>query len=107
MKDELINLTAEDIYGKEFKVEIKGYCTQEVDQYLDLIIADYQEYNKKIKNLEEIIEKQSEDILALKQENRDLKTNVEISKSYDNFNGVDILKRVSELEKIVYGRKDN
>ena len=52
--------------------------------------------------------------MSLKQENRNLKTSLEIAKSSDNdemsstksISNVDIMKRLSQLEKIVYGKDE-
>ena len=106
----LINLTPEDILNKEFKVDTRGYRLKEVDQFLDIIITDYQEFNKIILELQKEKEEQLEEILNLKQEIRNLKTSVEISRSAssnsDNISNIDILKRLSQLEKIVYGKDE-
>ena len=110
MNKNLINLTPEKILYKEFKVETRGYRLKEVDQFLDEIIADYQTFNKIILDLQKEKEEQAETILNLKQEIRDLKMTVEISKSSNsqegNYNNVDVLKRLSQLEKTVYGRNE-
>ena len=109
MNNNLIKLTSEEIYKKEFRIDTRGYRLKEVDQFLDEIIADYQTFNKIIRDLEEEKANQTEVILNLKQEIRDLKTTVEISKSAQNRDEIsgsnlDILKRLSALEKAVYGR---
>ena len=51
--------------------------------------------------------------MALKQENRNLKTSLEIAKSTEEEEGsnkavsnVDIMRRLSQLEKIVYGKDE-
>ena len=111
MNRNLINLTPEEILNKEFRVDTKGYRLKEVDQFLDEIIADYQTFNKIILDLQKEKEEQAETILNLKQEIRDLRTSVEISRSAANnmpegVNNVDILKRLSQLEKVVYGRDE-
>ncbi len=110
MNKSLINLTPEEILNKEFKIDTRGYRLKEVDQFLDEIIADYQTFNKIILDLQKEKEENIETILELKQENRDLRTSVEISKSANNrdgnFNNLDILKRISQLEKIVYGKDE-
>lgn len=109
MNKNLINLTPEDILNKEFKIDTRGYRLKEVDQFLDIIIADYQEFNKIILSLQKEKEEQLEEILNLKQEIRNLKTSVEISRSSsnnDNVSNLDILKRLSQLEKIVYGKDE-
>lgn len=111
MNRNLINLTPEAILNKEFRIDTRGYRLKEVDQFLDEIIADYQAFNKIILDLQKEKEEQTEVILSLKQEIRDLKTTVEISKSAVNNQDVgssnlDILKRLSQLEKIVYGKRE-
>ena len=111
MNKNLINLTPEEILNKEFRIDTRGYRLKEVDQFLDEIIADYQAFNKIIRDLEEEKANQNEVILNLKQEIRDLKTTVEISRtaaSKDDISGsnLDILKRLSALEKAVYGRDE-
>ena len=108
MNKNLINLTPEEILNKEFRIDTRGYRLKEVDQFLDEIIADYQTFNKIILDLQKEKEEQKDVILNLKQEIRDLKTTVEITRSASgndtNVNNVDILKRLSQLEKTVYGR---
>ena len=54
----LINLTPEDILNKEFKIDTRGYRLKEVDQFLDIIITDYQEFNKIILTLQKEKEEQ-------------------------------------------------
>ena len=108
MNRNLINLTPEEILNKEFRIDTRGYRLKEVDQFLDEIIADYQTFNKMILDLQREKEEQNDVILSLKQEIRDLRTTVEITKASSNAqdtgSNVDILKRLSQLEKIVYGK---
>ena len=110
MNRNLINLTPEAILNKEFRIDTRGYRLKEVDQFLDEIIADYQTFNKIILDLQKEKEDQTEVILKLKQEIRDLKTTVEISKSASNTlesgSNLDVLKRLSNLEKAVFGRDE-
>ena len=111
MNKNLINLTPEEILNKEFRIDTRGYRLKEVDQFLDEIIMDYQKFNKIIMDLQNEKEEQAAIILNLKQEIRDLKTTVEITKSaanHDDISGsnLDILKRLSQLEKTVYGRNE-
>lgn len=104
----MINLTPEMILKKEFKIATKGYDLREVDQFLDEIISDYTNYIKIIKDLEKEKDEQLEQILNLKKEIRDLKTSVEISKQSQSAvsegTNLDVLKRLSQLENIVYGK---
>ena len=110
MNKNLINLTPEKILYKEFKIDTKGYRLKEVDQFLDEIIADYQTFAKIIADLQKEKEEQIETILGLKQEIRDLKTSVEINRANPNSDGnvsnLDIIKRLSKLEKVVYGKDE-
>ena len=43
-----MNLTAQEIYEKEFHVDLKGYAPAEVDEFLDMVIEDYQKYDEKV-----------------------------------------------------------
>ncbi len=108
MNKNLINLAPEEILNKEFRIDIKGYSPKEVDQFLDMIIADYQTFNKIIVDLQKEKEEQIETILNLKQEIRDLRTSVEITKSASNYtensSNVDVLKLLSKREKSDYGK---
>ncbi|MDQ0176153.1 cell division regulator GpsB [Bacillus chungangensis] len=96
MLSDKINLTAKDILEKEFKTSMRGYNQEEVDKYLDLIIQDYESFYQ-------IVEE-------LKQENARLKKSAEETvrrqppqpAGTTNF---DILKRLSNLEKHVFGNK--
>ena len=42
-KDEF-NLTSDMILEKNFKIDTRGYRLKEVDQFLDLVIADYEHF---------------------------------------------------------------
>ena len=105
-----INLTPQDILNKEFKIDTRGFRLKEVDQFLDIIIGDYEEFYKILKENEKEKEELLEEIMNLKQEIRNLKTNIEIVKSGSSerkeVTNLDIMKRLSQLEKIVYGRED-
>ena len=106
MYHDKIALTMQSILEKEFKVDARGYRMQEVDQFLDIIIRDYNEYNNIINNL--INEKKA---LALennelKQEVRDLKlTMSSLKTSEKEITNVDLLRRISQLEKIILGKE--
>ena len=109
MNKNLINLTPEEILNKEFRIDTRGYRLKEVDLFLDEIIADYQTFNKIILDLQKEKDDQTEIILNLKQEIRDLKTTLEIrSNNKDDITGtnLDILKRLSEPEKAVFGQDE-
>ncbi len=101
-----ISLTPEEIYEKEFKVDARGYRPQEVDNFLDEVIKDYSAFIK-------IIRGQEKEIQSLSLENSDLRKQLrnleerfeaEIENSNEGASNVDLLKRISQLEKIVYTR---
>ena len=106
-----LNLTPDDILEKEFKIDTRGYRLKEVDQFLDLIIQDYQTLIDIIKSQEKDKDELTDEILKLKQELRDANVNVEIARANNsnnttNISNVDILKRLSNLENVIFGKND-
>ena len=103
-----VTLTPQDILEKEFKIDTRGYRLKEVDQFLDVIIGDYEQFLVLLKNSEKEKEELLEEIMSLKQEIRNLKMSIEIAKSGDTkeVTNVDVMRRLSQLEKIVYGKDD-
>ena len=109
MYQDRILLTNKDIYEKEFKVDTRGYRPQEVDKFLDDIMRDYEEWNKIVSELEEEKKEQLEEIIKLKQEIRYLKTQLDVVKDGKNegsINNTDLLRRISNLEKVIYGKEE-
>ena len=105
MYQDRITLTANEILEKEFKIDARGYRLQEVDKFLDIIIKDYQEYNNIINALERNRRALLEENRELKQEVRDLRGSIEAAKgSEKEITNVDLLRRISQLEKIVLGK---
>ena len=105
-----ISLMPQDILEKDFKIDTRGYRLKEVDQFLDIIIGDYEQFLEIINNLE----KEKADLLAeimnLKQELRNSKLSVEMASngaSNGEVTNVDVMRRLSKLEKMVYGSKNN
>ena len=95
-----ITLTMQDILEKEFKIDARGYRPQEVDKFLDIIIKDYNEYNNIIRNLE----KEKRD---LKNEARNLRSSIEAARIGEKeITNVDLLRRISQLEKIILGKSE-
>ena len=109
MYGENISLTPQDILDKEFKIDTRGYRPQEVDKFLDLVINDYNEFISEIKNLKKERDFLNDENNKLKNELRRLKANIEAaegSASSNNVSNVDLLRRLSQLEKVVYGKND-
>ena len=79
-------LSPKKIVSKEFKVDFKGYNADEVDHFLDQVVKDYEAFAG--------LEREK----ALQDDNlRALEDNVS--------SNVDILKRLSLLEKAVFQNK--
>ncbi len=101
-----ITLTMQDILEKEFKIDTRGYRLQEVDKFLDIIIKDYNEYNNIIKNLEKDKRILMSENQELRNEVRNLKSNIEAAKIGEKeITNVDLLRRISQLEKIILGKE--
>ena len=109
MYQERIVLTSKDILEKDFKIDTRGYRTQEVDRYLDTIIKDYEEMNSIINELDSDKKELLEENSRLKKEIRSLKSKLEIALENEGqgASGVnaDLLRRLSNLEKIIYGKE--
>ena len=71
-------LTAREILEKDFPLAPKGYEPQEVDQFLDLVIKDYVEFDNAKKRLLSEIKLLETDNAKLKSEIRNLKASLEI-----------------------------
>lgn len=104
-----MNLTAQEIYEKEFHVDLKGYAPAEVDEFLDMVIEDYQKYDEKVEELgaavtryEEKIKELQQQLFALQSENEKVNSDFVNGSS----NTVDILKRIARLEKAVFNQSE-
>lgn len=108
MYQDRILLTGKDILEKEFKIDTRGYRPQEVDKFLDAIIRDYEEFFNIIRENENDKKDLIEENIKLKQEIRNLRTKIEVLKENtdnDPSSTADVLKRISRLEKIIYGKE--
>ncbi|KAF1301480.1 cell division regulator GpsB [Enterococcus saccharolyticus] len=94
-----------DILQQEFKTKMRGYDPIEVDEFLDGIIKDYEAYNKEILMLQEENDRLNAKIAQLSKTqaiSSRIQTEAPKSQTVTNF---DILKRLSNLEKEVFGKK--
>ncbi len=111
MYNEKIYLTPQEILDKEFKIDARGYRPQEVDKFLDMIIHDYTEFITTIKKQEKEIQALTDDNVNLKNEIRRLRSNIEAAEGSSSgsnkyVNNVDLLRRLSQLEKVVFGKNE-
>ncbi|SFL74135.1 cell division regulator GpsB [Salibacterium qingdaonense] len=101
-----IQLTGKDILDQDFKSSMKGYNKDEVDQFLDTVIQDYEAYEQRVRDLEQQLEQ------ARSGSRRETRGNGQ-SQEETSAQGMaqaggtnyDILKRLSNLEKEVFGKK--
>ena len=103
-----IKLMPQDILEKNFKIDTRGYRLKEVDQFLDDIIGDYEQFLEIINGLEKEKADLLGEVMQLKQELRNSKLNAEVAtnnSSNGEINNVDVLRRLSQLEKMVYGSR--
>ena len=110
MYNDKITLTPQEILDKEFKIDARGYRPQEVDKFLDLVINDYNEFIAEIKRLKKEIAYVNDENTKLKNEIRRIKANIEAaegSASNSSVSNVDLLRRLSQLEKVVYGKNED
>ncbi|WKB34642.1 cell division regulator GpsB [Terrilactibacillus sp. S3-3] len=100
MERQVSQLTSQDILDKEFKTGLRGYQAEDVDKFLDEIIKDYEAFNKEIKKLREENER-----LRAEAGNRQNELRRSPSVANQGQTNYDILKRLSNLEKHVFGNR--
>ena len=100
-------LSVEDVLNKQFNVDFKGYSSREVDEFLDLVIHDYQEYAHMIENLGNNLQEYERHIATLKAKIVELegKQEVEAIKAELSGDNIDILKRLTRLENAVFRKE--
>ena len=100
-----IVLTQQEILEKEFKIDTRGYRLKEVDQFLDTIIGDYEQFFNMVNDLEREKADLLAEVMNLKQELRIAKNQATFAKNNESneMSNLDIMRRLSRLEKIVYG----
>lgn len=90
--------SADEILHRDFEYKMRGYDQAEVDQFLDEIINDYKTFEREVRKLEEENKR-----LRLRLEEAE-EENIHNSKSQtQTVTNFDILKRLSNLEKEVFG----
>lgn len=96
-------LRVEDVLNKQFHIDFKGYSSVEVDEFLDLIISDYQEYDSMIERLGERLQEYERQNAALKAKVVELEGKSEHVQDQSVQQGnLDILKRLTRLENEVF-----
>ena len=108
--EQKVQLSPKRIVAKEFKVDFKGYNADEVDHFLDIILKDYEAFAAllnasydQIDQLEAKIMEQKEIIAKLEKDKALQDDNIHAMEDNISSN-VDILKRISLLEKAVFSQ---
>lgn len=102
-----------DIFEQEFKSSMRGYDKKEVDEFLDDVIKDYENYIAQIQNLRTENEKLKQQLAAKSKVVSTPSYGVSPSLNAEHIRmtqsatatNVDILKRISRLEKEVFGKQ--
>ena len=103
---EKLNLTPDEILNKEFETDFKGYNAEQVDLFLDEVLEDYQKMEDNVQQLLDTVAALQEQIKELKAKNIELegrKMAFDLSNT-TSYSSVDVLKRISRLEEIVYNK---
>ena len=106
-----IMYTPKDIFEQEFKSSMRGYDKKEVDEFLDDIIKDYETYISTIEELRQENTRLKEEVKQAKKRQEAAQTTVSPAASVSSSRvattatNFDILKRISRLEKEVFGKQ--
>lgn len=98
-------LSVEEVLNKQFNIDFKGYSSAEVDEFLDFVIADYQEYDEMIRRLGERLqefERQNTDLKAKITELEGRQETMHEQTHVSQHGNLDILKRLTRLENEVF-----
>ena len=96
-----------DIFEQEFKTSMRGYDKKEVDEFLDDVIKDYESYISQVQELRAENEKLKQQLAAKPKAPSapfvaPQADHARVAQTAINF---DILKRISRLEKEVFGKQ--
>lgn len=106
-----IKLSPKKIVDKRFKVSMQGYNRKEVDAFLDQVIQDYENYEKKLAALQsenERLTKQNQQVAAATATPKNDFANANFGSDMPTpgTTNYDILKRLSNLERHVFGQTE-
>jgi len=104
MADKL-NLDPQTIVDKQFDIDFKGYNPDQVDAMLDQVIQDYQTYDELLARSKEKLDDLERNNASLRAKVIELEGKIKAQEDNDVFVGnsnIDILKRLSRLEKQVF-----
>ncbi|MEF9919754.1 MAG: DivIVA domain-containing protein [Erysipelotrichaceae bacterium] len=106
--DNKFRLSVEEVLEKQFNVDFKGYASVEVDEFLDMVIEDYQHYDETIKELGNHLQNYEKEVASLKMKIVELEGKNSVQSNLNpTVNNLDIIKRLSRLENEVFRNKQN
>ncbi|MHA8111108.1 cell division regulator GpsB [Lactobacillaceae bacterium Melli_B4] len=114
---EQIHFTPKQILQKEFRQKMRGYDPNEVDSFLDDVIKDYDTFdkiNQQLRDENDRLKGQVDELnrqLAMSQDTTSMNRpnsnenfqNTQSTPTMNNATSIDILKRLSNLERRVFG----
>ena len=86
MNDKSVSLTAKDILDKIFTPNVKGYDPDEVDDFLDQIVRDYQAYDKYIQDAQAYIQSLETQLRRAKEDNHE--QSISLAKAENRVKGI-------------------
>lgn len=108
---EKLNLSPQAIVDKAFDIDFKGYNPDQVDLLLDLIIKDYQTYEKLISEQKTKIEDLERINASLRAKLIEVEGKAKVTEETDAISSgasnVDILKRLTRLENAIFNQTNN
>lgn len=103
---EQIKFTPQEILQKQFRQKMRGYDPEDVDGFLDNVIKDYELFVKQNRHLQEENERlvaQVDELTKQIQAGASQPQTTTTSATASNVTNMDILKRLSNLERHVFG----
>lgn len=100
MQDHL-KLNAEKIFNKDFSIDFKGYSPQEIDEFLDVVIKDYQIAEKVLDEMFDENRRLKYQVATLEAEIIELKAALAVNENSNDSSNIDILKRLARLEEVI------
>ncbi len=111
MEEKTLQLTAQDILTVAFTPNVKGYDPNQVDAFLDRVIADYQAYDSFVAENKLYIQSLEKQLRDCKEKNQTLE--MDLAKCRSRLSGIkdsdqvnssnlEYLQRIRKLEEALY-----
>lgn len=102
-----IKLTTKDIFEQDFKIGFRGYDQDEVNDFLDEIMKDYDAYEAIVKELKGEIARLKAQLANASRQPTPVAEEPEAFRAerMSSATNFDILRRINRLEKEVFGKQ--